>query len=1136
MYREKNHFSFRYPTTGLHRGLILIIAFIVIYPFQASSQIPTIQDCLGARIICQATYVEDIVLNGSGNYPNELWLDNTANCGMEDNRGIYYIFTVDETGDFGFLVTPMAINDDFDWMLFDITGKTCDDLAVPNDLVVSCNESGCTGETGANGGSNSNSEPGGCNNGTTPFNALVPVVEGNTYLLFMQNWSGSQMGYTIDFNLSTAGVIGSAGAHFLVAEIPCSSTNIVIQSDQNLLCSSLVDGEFYITDSNGTIIPVTFAPGFCDVAVFTNTIELVPTVALIEGESYTVHLGQGVTDICQFEIGITEIPFVFNFVDCPEDCFNGIDDDNDGLVDVFDPDCECVTSAENIIPNGDFESTDGCCTDLLFDQCVNDWDIIGGGSADYYHPNCDNFYNSDIPITSGCIAGGILFASNAGQPIQGSGEVMYVCLTSPLEGNQSYQFNIDVAANLILGEMESNHAFVFYGIPNCADAPNYGNGDSCWNPLPQEELFRVNYNDLEIGWNSFSFDIQTNMSHEAIYFFADCLPVDGQADMYYTLFDNLSIIPSSENDIIIEGAICSNDLLLTVDWMSGANYTWYQDSVEIANTFFLNLFDQSINEDNEFHVYIELPNGECQLVGPVTLTEEPDISITTDDENFNCTNTNLTICLDDISTNISLISLDVYDADFSSGYVDFLFSDDIENIDYSEPCFDIELIMPVLDYSDVSEIIVVINHETVLLNVFDLDNFDNEIGECDLSNNYFVLDLEPISTFTLGPDINDCNDSYLILGPPDYNTYLWSDQSTNQNLEVSESGEYILTAFDNCNREIKDTILVVLGDIGTFTQTVSNTCQGNAEGAITIEFDDIPADELTFQWENNIGMGNEATNVESGTYMITVTFEQCEQVIEIEVEEFEPLVATVLSTDTLCYGATNGFVEIESNNNNIESVVLNNVEYDFPIMFENLGPGIYNLMVIDEYGCSEDFQFNIEEYTELDVTLPDTIFTSISELLEISLLGSIPGNAVISWSPASIVNCSPCNLPLFIGDQSTTLTATITLDDCEQQVATYIVYDDQLNIYVPNIFNPDSQSGNDTFGPLGLNGFANFTMHIFDRWGNLIFDRTKIDELEYWDGSFKEKDVSEGVYMYYIEFEFFNGKTVNRKGTITLVR
>ena len=68
------------------------------------AQAPTIQDCLGAIPICQPVYREDKVANGMGSYPNEI--TRAISCLEDERNAIWYTFTVNNTGNFGFTLTP----------------------------------------------------------------------------------------------------------------------------------------------------------------------------------------------------------------------------------------------------------------------------------------------------------------------------------------------------------------------------------------------------------------------------------------------------------------------------------------------------------------------------------------------------------------------------------------------------------------------------------------------------------------------------------------------------------------------------------------------------------------------------------------------------------------------------------------------------------------------------------------------------------------------------------------------------------------------------------------------------------------------------------------------------------------------
>ncbi len=91
-------------------------------------------------------------------------------------------------------------------------------------------------------------------------------------------------------------------------------------------------------------------------------------------------------------------------------------------------------------------------------------------------------------------------------------------------------------------------------------------------------------------------------------------------------------------------------------------------------------------------------------------------------------------------------------------------------------------------------------------------------------------------------------------------------------------------------------------------------------------------------------------------------------------------------------------------------------------------------------------------------------------------------------------------------------------------------------VYIPNAFVPKSGS---EFKPLFKSGYPDiiqFKMMILDRWGNLLF--VSEDKRSGWDGSFNNSSLSDGVYVYYIQFTYvLNEKPFVQsfKGDLTLL-
>ena len=172
---------------------------------------PTVQDCLGAIPVCDLVVTNPQVTLGSGSC---LDID-PLNAGCITNgemNSVWYTFGTANAGTLNFTLTPDDLDDDFDWALFNITGGQCSDIIDDASTMVSCNSygvigvNGPTGISSALGGLGSSNGPGDMNG--PPFNADHPVAAGETYVLFISNWTGSTNGLTLDFSGSSAGIFG----------------------------------------------------------------------------------------------------------------------------------------------------------------------------------------------------------------------------------------------------------------------------------------------------------------------------------------------------------------------------------------------------------------------------------------------------------------------------------------------------------------------------------------------------------------------------------------------------------------------------------------------------------------------------------------------------------------------------------------------------------------------------------------------------------------------------------------------------------------------------------------------------------------------------------------------------------------
>ena len=93
----------------------------------------------------------------------------------------------------------------------------------------------------------------------------------------------------------------------------------------------------------------------------------------------------------------------------------------------------------------------------------------------------------------------------------------------------------------------------------------------------------------------------------------------------------------------------------------------------------------------------------------------------------------------------------------------------------------------------------------------------------------------------------------------------------------------------------------------------------------------------------------------------------------------------------------------------------------------------------------------------------------------------------------------------------------------------------QSDIYTPNVFSPNGDNINDFFLPvINCDRLDFYTMQIFDRWGNLLFESKQKDTG--WNGKINNEYLNSGVYSFLIQYQLPGSAKKMKSGDITLVR
>ena len=191
----------------------------------------------------------------------------------------------------------------------------------------------------------------------------------------------------------------------------------------------------------------------------------------------------------------------------------------------------------------------------------------------------------------------------------------------------------------------------------------------------------------------------------------------------------------------------------------------------------------------------------------------------------------------------------------------------------------------------------------------------------------------------------------------------------------------------------------------------------------------------------------------------------------------------------------------------------------------------YMAVAQEATGCIDSVNVVIDVKSLATVNLPDTVILFPGDSYQFN-----PGGNCLyfNWTPINGLSNANISSPTSSVKSSIIYTVNAKTEfGCKVTDSVVVVVQDDSYIDVANAFTPGS-APNDII-KVQHHGIAKLNyFRIFNRWGQMIFETTNIDEG--WDGRFNGQPQPIGVYVYVADAETFMGKNFHKKGNITLLR
>ncbi len=278
------------------------------------------------------------------------------------------------------------------------------------------------------------------------------------------------------------------------------------------------------------------------------------------------------------------------------------------------------------------------------------------------------------------------------------------------------------------------------------------------------------------------------------------------------------------------------------------------------------------------------------------------------------------------------------------------------------------------------------------------------------------------------------------------------------------------------------------------------------------------------------------------TYLVsgTSTF-GCETIDSVRVQVVQPTTVTAPQDDSLCVGQA---VQLFATGTQVYSWSpadgLNNTSISSPVARPTTTT-TYVVTGSDTRSCfvtSDSVTITVFPIPTVNAGPDVTIASGGSVPL---FANPSPDVLTILWTPATGLTCTSCPNPVATPKISTTYSVTVTNEGgclSSDEVSVFVVCT-KGNLYLPNTFSPNGDGQNEVFYPRGRGISIIKGLRIFNRWGQLLFEKHNFDANDIssgWNGTFKDAVLPPDVYVYMIDVLCENNTVLTLKGDITLIR
>lgn len=300
---------------------------------------------------------------------------------------------------------------------------------------------------------------------------------------------------------------------------------------------------------------------------------------------------------------------------------------------------------------------------------------------------------------------------------------------------------------------------------------------------------------------------------------------------------------------------------------------------------------------------------------------------------------------------------------------------------------------------------------------------------------------------------------------------------------------------------------------------------------------------LNYRWSYNNFSTNSIVVADKGWYRVSVSDDAaCTGVDSFQIFSSPPITLFAGTRPPSCNGFADGQITLDSISGGTApfTTSLDGIAFSSDRLFKGLKEGKYTITVRDSFGCTTQISENLVNPAPKRININEQLrVIALGDSTLVSVIPTFTDVGSVVWSPSTSVN--PDGLEAWLKPLKNTFYTVVVKDSigCEFKDTINVLVDSRVLLFVPNIFSANSDGTNDILRlHAGSSVDKIISFRVFDRWGVMVFEALDYYPTEDigWDGSFKGKPQTEGVYISHVKVLKKNGETEDVTSEVLLIR